>query len=177
MVIQRPEFAPRRWPINFFGGFREPLFLVSDSRTVAPSPALGAKVCAFLLPLAAWALLCLLWVPDVIILDQGEGVYKPGDRVARTNFEAENARILASRTEPTLKITDKSFQTLRIKGVPDSVINRLNGIKGSMKDRASLSFENRKELGRGLKYSLEKEELEKYGDKILDTQRRKISRL
>jgi NitT/TauT family transport system permease protein len=128
-----------------------------------------AKVAAFLLPLVAWALLTILWVPDVIVVDQGDGQYHPGDRVERVKFDAANARILESRTEPTLKITNKSFQTLQSQGVPDSIIKKLEGIKGSTEDRASLSFENRNELFKGFRFDLEKDELDKYKDTILDS--------
>jgi len=128
-----------------------------------------AKFAAFVLPLLAWALLCVLWVPDVVVTDQGDGVYKAGDRVGREIFDAENAKILASRTEPLLKITDKSFQTLRSRDVPESVIKKLEGIKGSMEDRASLSFDNRKELEKAFKYDLDAKEREEYTAKILDS--------
>lgn len=138
---------------------------------LSPRRALIAKVCAFLFPLAVWTVLCLLWLPDVIILDQGDGEYKPGDRVHRAAFEAGNARIKEEMlaAAASLRITDKSFQTLRSQGVPDTVINNLEGIKGSMTDRASLSFKNREDLEKALKYSLQKEEFDKYKGQILNS--------
>ena len=93
---------------------------------LSPHRATVAKFAAFLLPLAAWALICLVWVPDIVITDQGDGRYRKGDRVERTKFDAENASILASRTEPTLKLTDESFQALRAAGVPEPVLAKLD---------------------------------------------------
>ena len=55
-----------------------PGFLSQEMQAIL---ALARSISAFLLPLTAWVLLCVLWVPDVIVIDQGEGVYKPGDRV------------------------------------------------------------------------------------------------
>jgi NitT/TauT family transport system permease protein len=135
---------------------------------LSPRRATIAKVAAFLLPLASWALLCALWVPDVVVTEQGEGRYKPGDRVDRAEFTAENAKILAARTEPKLIITDKSIASLRSAGVPESILAKLEGIKGIKGNTATITFESREQLTEALSFDLDKDALAQYGAKILD---------
>ncbi len=120
-----------------------------------------AKCASFLVPLGLWALVCWLWVPEVVILDQGDSSYKKGDRVSPADFEAANAKILAARAESSLTLTDKTFQALRAAGVPDDVIEKLESRKG-------LPFENRKEFREALSEDLTKDEVARYQDVILE---------
>jgi ABC-type nitrate/sulfonate/bicarbonate transport system permease component len=136
---------------------------------LASRRATFVKVASFLLPLASWALLCAVWIPDIEVTDQGDGPYKAGDRVERAKFDAANAQILATQKDATLKITDKSIETLRAAGVPDAVLKKLDGYKGSVEDKASLSFKNRDDLIKNVSDDFDKDEWQKYGTKILDS--------
>jgi ABC-type nitrate/sulfonate/bicarbonate transport system permease component len=84
------------------------------------------KVCAFLCPLASWALVCLIWLPDVIITDQGDGHYKIDDRTSKADFELENNRIRALPSE--YRFTEKTWQELQT-AVPPAVLKKLSGVK------------------------------------------------
>jgi NitT/TauT family transport system permease protein len=130
----------------------------------APLPsrrATIAKIAAFLVPLTVWILVSRLWVPDMVVTDQGDGEYKPGNHLTKAQFDAENARIMESRKDSTLILTDKSFTALRSAGVPDTVLDKLN-------DRKDMKFNNQKELTKALKYDLEEDEVTKYRDRILE---------
>ncbi len=135
---------------------------------LSPRRATIAKFGAFLIPLAAWALLCAVWVPDVVITEQGAGRYRPGDRVDRASFEAENARIRATQAEPKLIITDKSIESLRAAGLPESILAKLEGIKGVKGDSATITFDSWDQLKESLAFDLDKDQLAQYGPKIYD---------
>src|SRR5208283_3779610 len=128
---------------------------------LSPRRATVAKFASFLLPLLLWATICFLWVPEVVITEQGEGRYKPGDRLTRGQFDAENARILASRADSTFILTDRSFQSMRSAGVSESVLKKLDS-------RKDLKFENRKEFQEALSEELDKDELARFQARILD---------
>jgi NitT/TauT family transport system permease protein len=125
-----------------------------------------AKIASFLLPLALWATICYLWVPDVIITEQGEGRFKPGDRVERAKFDAENAKIRASQKEPTLTLTEKSFEELHAAGVPDKVLAKLKRFKGPV--GGPTTFESQEEFESGLSAMLDKGELAQYRSTLLE---------
>jgi NitT/TauT family transport system permease protein len=128
-----------------------------------------AKIGSFLIPLALWALLCAVWVPEVVVTEQGEGRFKVGDRVGRAEFDEEKARLLETRTEPKLVITDQSIASLRSAGVPESVLTTLEGIKGTKGSITAISFASRDELADNLSGSLDKESLGQFKEKILDS--------
>jgi NitT/TauT family transport system permease protein len=122
---------------------------------LAPRRATLAKVAAFLLPLALWALVCFLWVPDVIITAQGDGRFNPGDRVELAKFEAENERLQSK--PPQFRLTDKSLQAMRAAGVPEPVLQKVEPTKG-------LVYDTRKEFFDAT--DLDEGEQAKYGDKV-----------
>jgi NitT/TauT family transport system permease protein len=101
-----------------------------------PRRATGVKFAAFLLPLALWALLCALYHPDVIIVEQHDGHYKPGDRVPQAQFEADKEQILA--LPPVFKVSEQALQAMRAAGVPEPVVANVKDLVGGnvYKDRA-----------------------------------------
>lgn len=86
-----------------------------------------AKCAAFLLPLATWAFICLVWVPDVIITDQGDGPYKRDDRVPRADVELANATLGAQ--PPQFRLTEAAWQSLQTAGLPASTLTKLEAVK------------------------------------------------
>src|SRR5262249_27443519 len=152
---------------NFFRLFRSSFVSraswLAIRAPLAPRRATLVKVLSFCCPLATWAILCAVWVPDIVVTDQGDGPYKAGDRVDRAKFDSANAQIQAGSKDATLKLTDKSFETLRAAGVPDTILKKLDGYKGSMEDKASLSFKNRDDLIKNVSDDFEKDEWQKYG--------------
>jgi NitT/TauT family transport system permease protein len=100
-----------------------------------------AKFAAFLLPLALWALICFLWVPDVVIQKQHDGRYREGDRVLREQFEAEKARVLA--LPAGYRVTDQSLQSLQNEGMSAAVIAKLDtAVKGQVYKNREDFFES-----------------------------------
>jgi NitT/TauT family transport system permease protein len=130
---------------------------------LSPRRATLAKLASFLLPLGLWALVCLVWFPDILILEQGNSRYRPGDRVSRAAFEEENAKI---RAEAVPKLTDKTLQSLRAAGVPEPVLQKLES-------RKDVDFDNRKEFFEALSEDLTREEAARYGDLIFDRAEKK----
>jgi NitT/TauT family transport system permease protein len=133
---------------------------------LSPRRATFAKVGSFVIPLGIWAGICAAWRPDIVITDQGDGRYKPGDRMAVAQFDAENNRLRASRTEPTIILTDQSLEALRSTGgaegkaVPESVLAKLKGLKG-------VRYDSQKEFLENVADELSDKEFQAYKDIIL----------
>jgi hypothetical protein len=97
---------------------------------LSPRRATCAKFAAFLLPLALWALVCLVWVPEVIITDQGDSPYKRDDRVPRADFELLNAKIRAE--PPQFRLTEPAWQSLQKTELPAPTIKKLEAVKPTL---------------------------------------------
>jgi ABC-type nitrate/sulfonate/bicarbonate transport system permease component len=89
-----------------------------------------AKCAAFLLPLASWALLCLVWVPDVLITDQGNGPYSRGQRVSRADFESVNEQI--REQPPVFRLSDSAWQSLKTAQLPAPTLMKLEAVSPTL---------------------------------------------
>jgi len=109
---------------------------------LASRRATVAKFAAFLLPLALWALVCLVWLPEVVITDQGDGSQPKGKQVTREEFETENARIRA--LPPEYRVTPQALQSMQ-GDVPEPVIAKIREKVGPNKDNPTgFAFKDQK---------------------------------
>jgi NitT/TauT family transport system permease protein len=61
--------------------------------------------------------------------------------------------------------------------MPESILQKLEGIKGVKGSNATISFESRAQLAEALSFDLSKEELDRFKDKILDSAEKEDKRL
>ena len=111
---------------------------------LAPRRATVAKFAAFLLPLGLWALVCAVWVPDIIITDPGDGYYGPKQRLPREAFESENARIAG--LPPAYRVTSQALEAMK-KDVPAPLIATIGDRFGPTNDNPrGFAFTDQKDL-------------------------------